>query len=298
MMRAKSDKIFDAINYFFLLFIFIIVLYPLAFTVIASISDPTKVAAGSVFFRPVGFTLDAYKNVFLNKEIWIGYKNTIFYTLAGTSFNLFITITCAFALARKNLVGKSFIIGIFVFTMYFNGGLIPTYLLIKNLGMIDSAWAMLIPGALSVYNLIVARTFFQNNIPEELYEAARIDGCSDIGMFVKIALPLAAPIIAVMALFYGVGHWNQFFNALIYISNRELYPLQLVLRNILLLNQAMVMDLTTMTDEQLDFIIQKAFMAETMKYALIFVATFPILAVYPFIQKYFDQGIMVGALKG
>ena len=188
--------------------------------------------------------------------------------------------------------------GLFVFTMYFNGGLIPFYVLVRDLGMVNTRWVMIIPGALSVFNLIITRTYYSSNIPEELYESARMDGCNNFRMFFRIALPLSTPIIAVMALFYAVGHWNQFFRALIFLNDYDLYPLQMVLRNILIENKEMNMELSSMTTEEMEYMVKKAYMAETMKYALIFIASFPVLIAYPFLQKYFVKGIMIGALKG
>lgn len=299
MLRSRNDKIFDAINIFLLSVILVIVLYPLYFTVIASFSNPYNVSRGQVIFFPQEFTLDAYKNVFANAIIWIGYRNTIFYTIAGVLINLSVTIPCAFALSRRRLAGKKAIILLFVFTTFFSGGLIPNYLLIKQLGLLDTVWVMLLPSAMSVFNLIITRTFYQINIPEELYEAAKIDGSSDFGMFLRIALPLSKPIIAVMALYYGVGHWNQFFAALIYLTDSNLYPLQLVLRNILLMNEMMSMEnMTFLTDEEMAHIAKQALMAESMKYALIFIASLPVLVIYPFVQKHFVKGALIGSLKG
>ncbi len=296
MFTSKKDRVFEGFINLTLIIVLITALYPLYYTVIASISDPLMVTGGRVWLFPRNITMDSYKNVFANKEIWTGYSNTIIYTVLATSLDLAVTITCAYALSKKRLAGKNMIMGIFVFTMYFNGGLIPNYILIKSLGWVDTLWVMIIPGALSVYNMIITRTFYQNNVPDELYEAARIDGSTEIGMFFRIVIPLSAPIIAVMALFYGVGHWNQFFNAMIYLNDHKLFPLQLILRNILLMNQQMVMD--NMTTEQMDSIARRAQLAETMKYALIFISSFPVLVIYPFMQKYFVKGVMIGAIKG
>jgi putative aldouronate transport system permease protein len=298
MITSKGDRVFNFINYFLLLFVFVIVLYPLLYVVSVSLSDPIRVAMGEIRLLPKGFNWDAYKNVFRNSEIWTGYGNTIIYTVSGTALNLFVTLTCAFALARKRLAGKNIIMALFVLTMFFSGGMIPGYVLIKNLGMLDTRWVMILPGAISVYYMIVTRTFFQSTIPEEMYEAAKIDGASDIGILWRIALPLSMPIIAVMGLFYAVSHWNQFFGALIYLNDRDLFPLQLVLRNILLMNQQLQMDVSAMTSEEFGYIAKQAYMAETMKYALIFIASLPMLVVYPFVQRFFVQGVMIGSLKG
>ncbi|MFD0716842.1 carbohydrate ABC transporter permease [Paenibacillus sp. GCM10027626] len=298
MITSTGDRIFSAVNYFLLMFIFVIVLYPMIYIIAVSVSDPILVARGEIRLFPQGFNLDAYRNVFKNSDIWIGYRNTFFYTICGTAVNLFVTITCAFALARKKLAGKGWIMGFFVITMFFSGGIIPSYILIKNLGMLDTRWVMILPGAISIYHMIVTRTFFQSTIPEEMYEAAKIDGASDIGILCRIALPLSLPIIAVMGLFYGVSHWNQFFGALIYLNDRDLFPLQLVLRNILLMNQQLQMDVSMMTSEEFDYVAKQAYMAESMKYALIFIASFPMLVAYPFVQRFFVQGVMIGSLKG
>jgi putative aldouronate transport system permease protein len=256
------------------------------------------VASGQIWFWPKGFTLEAYRNVFNNKIIWTGYGNSLFYMIAGTALNLVVTISCAFALSRQKLRGRNLFMGIFVFTMYFSGGMIPTYILMLNLKLIDTRWAMIIPGAMSVWNMIIARTYYHTSIPEELYEAAKIDGCSDLGIFARIALPLSTPIIAVIGLFYGVGHWNAFFGALIYLRSSELYPLQLVLRNILLMGQQLDMDLQSIPIEQFEWWARQAMMAEVMKYALIFIASVPVLVAYPFVQRHFVKGVMIGAIKG
>ncbi len=299
MARRRRIEFFDLVNYALLSVGLVVIIFPLLFTVAASVSDPVAVAGGKVWFWPQGFNLNAYKNVFANREIWTGYGNSIFYAVVGTALNVVVTISCAFVLSRKRLRGKNLLMGLFVFTMYFNGGLIPTYILMVNLHLIDTRWAMILPGALSVYLMIISRTYYQTSIPEELYEAAKIDGCSDLGIFTRIAVPLSTPIIAVMALFYGVGHWNQFFAALIYLTKADLFPLQLVLRNILLLNQQLnIMDLSSIPSEQLDWWARQAYMAEVMKYALIFVATVPVLVAYPFVQRYFVKGVMIGAIKG
>lgn len=298
MFKSAGDRVFEAINYMLLSFVFVIVLYPILFTISASISDPILLNTGQILLLPKGINVEAYANVFSNAEIWTGYVNTIIYTVSGTALNLFLTLTCAYALARKRLIGKSWIMALFVFTMLFHGGLIPTYILIKDLGLLNTRWVMILPGAISVFYMIITRTFFQSTIPEEMYEAAKMDGSSDISTLWRIVLPLSAPIIAVMGLFYSVLHWNQFFSAMIYLNNRSLYPLQLVLRNILLMNQQLNMDVSSMSSEELELIAKRAFMAESMKYALVFIASVPVLVAYPFIQRYFVQGTMIGSLKG
>lgn len=274
MKKSRSDKIFDILNTIFMLFILFIMLYPLYFTVIASISAPYDVAMGSITFFPKGITFEAYKNVFDSSIVWTGYRNTVFYTAFGTLFNLFLTIPTAYALSKKALPGRSFLSWFFLFTMYFGGGLIPTYLIVRDLGLINKSYTMIVLGGLSVFNMIVSRIYFSTSIPESLYEAARIDGSGDLHSFFVIALPLAAPIISVMALFYGVGHWNNYFTALIYLSDRKLYPLQLVLRSILIQNQ----DALSMIGEGAEInavkdAAQRAYIAAAMKYSLIFIAS-------------------------
>jgi len=297
---TNSDKAFDVVNYILLTMVMFIVAFPLWFVIVASFSDPTMVARGRVLLWPRNFTVDMYRLIMENSAIWTGYKNTVIYTLAGTSLNLFVTFTCAYTLSKKTLPFRQTINFYFLFTMYFSGGMIPTFLLIRDLGLIDNRMVMILPGAMSVYLMVITRTYFMNSIPEELYEAARIDGQSDIGMFLKIAIPLAKPIIAVMALFYGVGHWNAFYGALIYLRNRSLYPLQIILRSILIQNQEMFINPDSMLSyslEEVEHMARMVHIAGGMKYALVFVACAPVLIVYPFLQRFFVKGIMVGALK-
>ncbi|MEK3890048.1 carbohydrate ABC transporter permease [Bacillus sp. FSL K6-3431] len=291
-----SDKVFKVFNYIFLSLALIIVLYPIIFIVSASISSPKFVNSGEMWLFPKGLTFEGYKMVFQNPQIWIGYKNTLIYTFLGTAVNLLVTVPAAYALSRRDFVGRGFIMGLMLVTMFISGGLIPSYLLIKSLGLIDTIWVMILPGAASVYNVIVCRTFFQSTIPGELEESARMDGAGNFTLFVKIIVPLSAPIIAVMALFYGVGHWNSYFNALIYIRDQDLYPLQLVLRQILVLQEMsaeMTMDASTVEALQ-----NKATIADTVKYAVIIIATLPLIVIYPFMQRFFVKGVMIGSVKG
>lgn len=291
-----SDKVFKFFNYLFLSLALVIVLYPIIFIISASISSPKFVNSGEMWLIPKGLTFEGYKMVFQNPQIWIGYKNTLIYTFLGTAVNLLVTIPAAYALSRKDFVGRGFIMGLLLVTMFISGGLIPSYLLIKSLGLIDTIWVMILPGAASVYNVIVCRTFFQSTIPGELEESARMDGAGNFTLFLKIIVPLSAPIIAVMALFYGVGHWNSYFNALIYIRDQDLYPLQLVLRQILVLQEMsaeMTMDASTVEALQ-----NKATIADTVKYAVIIIATLPLIVIYPFMQRFFVKGVMIGSVKG
>ena len=292
MKKKKKIGVFDIGNCIFMLFILFITVYPLYFTVIASFSEPSAVATGEVVWRPVGFTLDSYKQVFAYKQIWKGYANTIFYTVLGTVFNLFLTIPAAYAVSKKYLPHRKLLMGFFLLTMYFSGGMVPTYLLVKDLGMYNTIWAILIPNALSTYNLIVAKTFFENSIPEELYESARLDGCGNISMLLRIVLPLSKAILAVLVLYYAVAIWNSYFDALIYLKDSSLHPLQIVLRNILLLGQTEQMGTNDVG------MAEKIKMAEAIKYSVIVVSSIPMLLLYPFVQKYFVKGVMIGAVKG
>ncbi|MEG1310429.1 MAG: carbohydrate ABC transporter permease [Romboutsia sp.] len=291
------DRVFQSCVYAFLILALVVVLYPLIYIISASISDPNAVSSGEMLLFPKGITFEGYKTIFENESIWRGYANTIFYTALGTLVNLIVTIPCAYALSRQDFGGKKFFTKFMVVTMFLSGGLIPTYLIVKNLGMVNTIWAMIIPNAASVYNIVVTRTFFQSTIPRELEEAATIDGCSDIKMFIKVILPLSLPIIAVMALFYGVGHWNGFFNALIYLSDRAMYPLQMVLREILVL-QDMAANSTTMSSSMAEFVHSKQQLVQVIQYGVMIVSTLPVIVVYPFLQKYFVKGMMVGSIKG
>ncbi|WP_257208674.1 carbohydrate ABC transporter permease [Bacillus sp. AFS031507] len=291
--KSKEDKVFDIINFFLVAIILLLVVYPLYFIVIASISDPNMIYEGKVWLLPKELTLEGYQRIFGDSKIWLGYKNSIMYTVVGTIVNVSFTLMAAYALSRKDLYGRNVIMFLFLMTMFFSGGLIPTYLVVKNLGLLNTMWALILPKAVAVWNVIVAKTFFESSIPGELLEAAKIDGCSDAKFFWKIVLPLSKPIVAVMVLFYAVGHWNSYFDALIYLNNENLYPLQLILRNILIQNQA-----STMMISDLDSLAAKQRVSELIKYGVIIVASIPLLIVYPFVQKYFVKGVMIGGIKG
>lgn len=292
--KRKDDMIFGVVNTVLLVIILLVILYPLYFIIIASFSNPLEVLSGKVVLLPKKVNVEAYKMVFRDPSILTGYRNTIFYTLLGTGINILLTILAAFPLSRKDFAGRRFLTLMLAVTMFFSGGLIPTYLMMSNtLHLTDTIWAMVLPGAVSVWNVIIVRTYFQTSIPAELSEAAMVDGCSDFQLLRKVILPLSMPVLAVMILFYGVAHWNSFFNALIYLNDKALYPLQLILRSILIQN--------TMSEDmmaEVDSVANRQIMAETIKYALIVVSSAPITAVYPFLQKYFVKGIMVGAIKG
>lgn len=291
--RSFGDRLFNLINYTLLTLLTLIVLYPLVFVLSASISNPEHVLRGDMWLIPKGFNLDAYAKIFQNKDILLGYSNTVLYTVIGTALNVVMTICAAYPLSRRDLAGRGLVTGLIVFTMFFGGGLIPTYLLIKNLNMLDTLWVMIIPNAVSVWNIIIMRTFFQQSIPGELQESAMIDGCTHIQILLRIVLPLSMPIIAVMVLFYAVGHWNSYFNALIYLTTKEKFPLQLILREILI--QSDSGEFVKLTSESA---VRMKMSVEGLKYAVLVVANLPMLMLYPFLQRYFVKGIMIGALKG
>ncbi len=290
---SRGDKIFVIIVGIILTMFFIAVLYPCIFVISASFSSGTAVQSGRVVLLPVDVSLDGYKTVLNTPTIWTGYKNSILYTIGGTLINLFMTLIAAYCLSRHDLPGRNGIMLAFTFTMFFNGGLIPMYMQVDNLHLLNSPLSLMLPGAISVYNMIVARTFFQNTIPRELLEASQIDGCSDIRYFLSIVLPLSKAIIAVLTLFYAVGHWNAYFNAMLYLDSKELYPLTLFLREILMSTQ---IDPSTVSDPELQA--RLADIAAVIKYALIVVSVVPVLIIYPFVQKYFVTGVMIGSVKG
>ena len=292
--ESAGDRVFDIVNTFLLILILIIIIYPLYFVVIASLSDPLEVLGGKVIFYPQNLNFEAYRMVFRDSSVLTGYGNTLLYTVTGTVISLALTVLAAYPLSRKDFTGRVFFTVLLTITMFFNGGLIPTYLVVsQGLHLKDTMWAVILPGAVSVWNVVIVRTYFQSSIPEEISEAAVVDGCSDFQLLFRVILPLSTPVLAVMVLFYGVAQWNAFFNAMIYLTDKNKYPLQLILRSILLQNTRtgdMFGDVEGMVNRQL--------IAETIKYALIIVASAPIIAVYPFLQRYFVKGIMVGAIKG
>jgi len=292
--KLNGDKIFDIVNYTGMILFLIIVAYPLYFILIGSFSDPLYIYNGEVILWPKGFTLLGYERIFSNNKILIGYKNTILYTVVGTCINVALTLTSGYALSRKDLKLRCFVMGMFAFTLLFNGGLIPTYLVVKKLGILYTFWAMVIPNALSIFNVMIARTYFESNIPTDMFEAASIDGCGNLRFFFTIVLPLSETLIAVLVLFYAVSHWNAFFNALIYLNDEEMYPLQLILRNILIVNQATDSSMLSDVEE----IIERQKAAELVRYGIIIVSSLPVLILYPFIQKHFVKGVMIGSLKG
>jgi putative aldouronate transport system permease protein len=288
-----GDRVFLACIYLFLIAVLVIVLYPLIYIVSSSLSSSRAVVSGEVWLFPVEPTLKAYEAIFHSRQLMTGYYNTVIYTVVGTLINVTMTVLLAYPLSKRTFYGRNVIMIFIMITMFFDGGLIPTYLLVKELNMLDTRWAMWLPGAMSVFQVIVARTFFQTSIPEELGEAAQIDGCRDIRYLLVVVLPLSKPILAVMTLMYAVGHWNAYFDALIYLRSEHLFPLQYVLRNMLLLNATDPELMAHAAQKMRDLGFEQA-----LKYALIVVASVPVLAVYPFVQKHFVKGVMIGSLKG
>jgi putative aldouronate transport system permease protein len=292
--RTPSDIVFDSFIALTSVFVFLIIAYPLYFVIIASVSDSTLVSTGQVFLWPKGISLFGYTEIFGDMRIWNGYKNTIIYTTLGTFVNLLFTLPAAYALSRPEFRARRVLMFVFVVTMFFSGGLIPTYLLIKGLNMTNTMWVFIFPFCVNVYNLIITRTFFETAIPRELYEAAAIDGCSHFRFFAKVAMPLSKAVISVIGLYYAVAHWNDFFTALIYVRDNELVPLQIVLRDILLSNQVFASGAGT--GGASGGYAQRY--ADQIKYGVIIVSTLPILIVYPFMQKYFEKGVLIGSVKG
>lgn len=290
---SLGDRIFMLCIYLFLIIVLCAVMYPLLFIISSSFSSSRAVVSGSVWLFPVDFTTRAYAAIFNSKQIMMGYYNSIVYMVFGTMINLLFTVLIAYPLSQKHFYGRGIVMTMMMVTVFFGGGLIPDYLLVKNLGLLDTRWALWLPGAFGVFNVIVARTFFQTSIPPEMQEAAQIDGCGDTRYLVSIVLPLSKPILAVMTLFYAVGHWNAFFSALIYLRSEELFPLQYVLRNILILNATDPEMMAASTQEMRDQGFQ-----QVLKYAVIVAASLPVLLIYPFVQRHFVKGVMIGSLKG
>ena len=295
--RCREDVIFDTVIFIILTLILFVVAYPLYWVIISSFSDPTAVSAGKVLLRPIGFTLKGYAEEFKNRQVMRGVFNSIVITFVGVCVNLAVTLPTAYALSRDNFSGKKPITIFYMITMFFGGGMIPTYLVVKNMQLLNTIWALVLPGCLSVYNMIVARTFFKSNISEELYEAGEIDGCTQSRFFFQIALPLSKAIIAIMVLYYGVGHWNSYFSALLYISDQDKYPLQLVLRNILITNQT-ALSQTATTAAARAALQEQQQLIDVMKYSLIIISSVPVLIMYPLVQKHFVKGVMIGSVKG
>ena len=293
--RSYSDKIFDIVNLLVMLVLLVIFVWPLWFVVIASFSNPNEVWMGNVVLWPKGFTLVSYETLLEYKRIWVGYGNTLFYTVVGTLVNLVMTVCGAYPLSRKDFIPRHFFMFLFMLTMYFGGGLIPTYLVVSGLGLVDTRWAMIIPGAVSIYNINITRTYFMNSIPASLQEAATLDGANSFQYLMRVVLPLSKPIMAVIGLYYAVGHWNDFYTALIYLYKEDLMPLQSFLRDMLMSTKMTLNNLSGLDTATVEL---KTHLAQTLKYSVIIVSTVPVLCIYPFIQKYFVKGVMVGSVKG
>lgn len=290
--KKQHNKLFDYVNYMVLTIALIVVLYPLYFIIIASVSEPIFVQSGKVIFIPLGFNLEGYKEIFSNIDIWIGYRNTLIYSIVGVLVSVTLTMLTAYPLSRKEYKGRPIFFAFLMFTMYFEGGLIPTYMLIKKMGLLDTYTVVILIGMINVFNVIVARTFLANTIPEEVYEASVIDGCSHFQYFTRVIMPLSKALIAVLALYYGIALWNDYFKSLIYLKSPNKYPLQMVLKTIFA--QSTVTDIG-MDDAE---IYKRQRLQELLKYGLIIVSTGPVLILYPFLQKYFVQGVMIGSVKG
>jgi len=290
-----SDKIMNAVVMFFMIALTVIILYPLIFIVSSSFSSGAAVSTGKVVFLPVDFSVEGYVHVFNYPRVWTCYGNTIFYTVVGTCLNLFLTVLVAYPLSRKNFQGRGFYLTIFLFTMWFSGGMIPTYILMSRIGLVNSRWTLIFMGAISTYNMIVMRSFFSSSIPADLFDAARIDGASDIGYLLKIVIPLSKAVFAVIILYYAVAHWNTYFNAMLYLDDKDLEPLQLILREIL---SAATIKPDAESDISAEDLEAMRGMADLLKYSLIVIASAPILCAYQFVQKFFEKGVMIGSVKG
>lgn len=296
--QRKKIELFDVINISLVVVTTLLVLYPLYFCVIASFSSPSEIALGNVVGWIKGFTFDSYKYMFKESQLWVGYRNTIIYTVFGTLYNLVLTIPAAYVMSKRNLPFGKTINWYFFLTMYISGGLIPQYLLVDDLGLINNPLVMIIGVGVSYYNLTITKQYFQTSISQELYDAAYIDGASEWGAFKKVAMPLAKPIITVLTLYCGTNRWNSYFSALMFIQDNKYYPLQLVLRNILVRNQVSVMDMAVSDADTVAYMIQRSQQVVGMKYAIVIIASLPLLMLFPFAQKYFEKGTMVGSVKG
>lgn len=290
--ESKGDRAFNIINFIIMTLVTLVILYPLYYVLLASVTDPVIVNSGKMLWYPEAPYFEGYQRAFAHKPLWVGYKNTLIYTVVGTLIALGCTIPAGYSLSRKDMPGRRILMFLFTFTMFFNGGIIPLYLVVKQVKIYDSIWAVVLPIAVSVYNLIVCRSFFDSSVPKELLEAAKIDGCSDFGFFFKIVIPISSTIIAVMTLFYATSIWNMFFNPLMFLASSDKMPLQVVLRDLVLMNQASIV--TSSVEE----IAMKQKLVEQLKYCIVVLAAAPLLIVYPFLQKYFAKGVTLGAVKG
>lgn len=289
---GTADKIFTAVNILIMVLVCVCIVYPLYYVVLASITDPVIVSSGKLLLYPESLYTKGYETTLGYTPLWTGYLNTIKYTVVGTIISLICTIPAGYALSRKDLFGRKPLMFLFTFTMFFSGGIVPLFLTIKSLNIYNTIWAMVLPVAVSAYNLIVCRSFFESGIPDELLEAAQLDGCSDFGFFFRIAIPISSTIIAVMTLFYATAMWNQFFNALMFLQDEDMMPLQVILRNLVIMNQSNQMGSSAAEA------VMKQKLADQLKYCVVVVSAFPLLCLYPFVQKYFAKGVTIGAVKG
>jgi putative aldouronate transport system permease protein len=296
--RSRSDVIFDTINILIILIITAIMIYPMWYVLMVSIATPEEAALGGIYFWPKTISMEAYETVFTTKSIWIAYANTVLYTVAHTLYVLVLTIPAAYALSKKDLPGRVAIVWYFFITMFVSGGLIPSYMLNRSLGIINTRWILILGMGVGYSNLIITRTYFQTSIPQDIFESAYIDGASEMKVFFYIALPLAGAIVAVIALYAAVGTWGSWYSAFIYVTDQTKWPLQLRLRQILIMNETQSLDVLTMTQEDIEMMQHQSFLMYTTKYAIIFIASLPMLILYPFVQKYFVKGVMIGSLKG
>lgn len=291
--QTGADKAFDAVNMILMIFALLVVAYPLIYILSCSFSDPKAVTAGKIWLYPVDFSVYGYETVLKFNNIWTGYWNSLVYMVLGTVVGLITTVCAAYPLSKRDLKGRGLFNAIFFFTMLFNGGIVPTYLLIRGIGIYDTMWAIVLPGAVSAWNIIIMRSSFEKNIPQELYEAAELDGCNDFMLMIRIALPLSGAIIAVVSLFFAVWLWNSYYYALMYLQSTDKYPLQIILRQILIMN-----DTSNSMFADIDALVRKQGVKDVLKYVLIVVSSLPLLIIYPFVQKYFIKGVMVGSVKG
>ena len=291
IQASQSDRVFYAINTLLLLITFLIVAYPIYFVIIASVSNPLAVNSGQVILAPVGFTLNGYEKILAFSRIWLGYRNTIFYVILGTAIAVVLTVSLAYPLSRKDFRMRNPLMAMVAFTMFFGGGMIPTYLVINQMNLLNTIWAVVLPGAITAQHVIIVRTFFQS-IPSEMVEAAAIDGATNFKVFLKIILPLSKAVVAVIVLYVASSLWNGYFGRMIYLTDQNLYPLQLFLRQILLQNDMQGVDISAAA------VAEQQETAQLIKYGVIIVSTVPMMILYPFVQKYFVKGVMIGSIKG
>ena len=290
---SRGDRVFIGCVYIIATIILLIVAYPLVYVISASFSEPLDIMTGRLILFPRSFQLRAYSSVFASKDVLLGYRNTIIYSLAGTLINIILTTSGAYSLSRRDMYGRTTVTFFIMFTMFFSGGMIPTYIVFKNLGIINTFWVMVLPGAISATNLLIMRNYFQHSVPQEIIEAAYMDGCSNVGTLLRVVLPVSKSIVAVMVIFYLVGHWNSYFSAMLYLNDRSRYTLQVFLREILIKN-----DLGDMGAGSESSTVEMTLLYESLKFAVIVVATLPMMIFYPFMQRYFVKGVMMGSIKG